>query len=110
MPPGACMTAPDPVNWGLAAKIAGRVSGREPFAESYHYASLEPDFAELTAEAEELVFQATGLRSLAGPARARLTDRAGWVDANIASFGRLLRPLTDRLGERMGQSHLAPIA
>ena len=37
-----------------------------------------------------------------GPARARVTDRAGWVRANIASFHRLLRPLTDKLGERMG--------
>ena len=99
-----------PVDWGLAERIAVRVSGREPFAESYHYASLLPDFEELTAEAEELVYRATGLRSLAGPARARVTDRAGWVRANLASFSRLLRPLTDKLGERVGDSRLAPIA
>ncbi len=91
-----------PIDWELAERIAIRVAGREPFAESYHYASLEPDFDELTAEAEELVAQETGLRSLAGPARARVTDRAGWVQANIASFQRLLRPLTDRL-DRMLQ-------
>ena len=30
--------------------------------------------------------------------------------ANIASFSRLLRPLTDKLGERMGDSRLAPVA
>ena len=48
--------------------------------------------------------QATGLRSLAGPARARVTDRAGWVRANVASFQRLLRPLTDKLGERIGST------
>jgi coenzyme F420 biosynthesis associated uncharacterized protein len=99
-----------PVDWGLAERIAVRVSGREPFAESYHYASLLPDFEELTAEAEELVYRATGLRSLAGPARARVTDRAGWVRANLASFSRLLRPLTDKLNERVGDSRLAPIA
>src|SRR5207249_108195 len=39
--------------------------------------------------------------SLSGPARARVTDRAGWVRANVASFRRLLRPLTDRLGARL---------
>ncbi len=100
----------DPVDWALAQRIAVRVSGREPFAESYHYASLEPDFAELTQEAEELVYEATGLRSLVGPARARVTDRAGWIGANIASFSRLLRPLTDRLGERVGEGRLAPLA
>src|SRR3954463_11963638 len=99
-----------PVDWGVAEWIAVRVSGRKPFAESYHYASLLPDFEELTAEAEELVYQATGLRSLAGPARARVTDRAGWVRANIASFSRMLRPLTDKLGERMGNTRLTPFA
>ena len=102
------MTAP--VDWNLAERIAVRVSGREPFAESYHYASLLPDFEELTAEAEELVYQTTGLRSLDGPARARVTDRAGWVRANIASFSRLLRPLTDKLGERMGDGKITPLA
>jgi coenzyme F420 biosynthesis associated uncharacterized protein len=107
------MTAPataSPVDWALAERLATRVGGREPFAESYHYDSLEPDFAELTAEAEELVAAATGLRSLVGPARARVTDRAGWVQANIASFQRLLRPFTDRLGERLTTGAAAPVA
>jgi coenzyme F420 biosynthesis associated uncharacterized protein len=99
-----------PVDWNVAERIAVRVGGREPFSESYHYASLVPDFEELTAEAEELVYQATGLRSFSGPARSRVTDRAGWVRANIASFSRLLRPLTDKLGERVGDSKLAPVA
>ena len=89
---------PEPIAWDLAERIAVRVAGREPFAESYHYTSLEPDFAEFTAQAEELVARETGLRSLSGPARPRVTDRAGWVRANLASFRRLLRPLTDRLG------------
>src|SRR5947208_11370289 len=91
----------EPVAWDLAERVAIRVAGREPFAESYHYASLQPDFDEFTAEAEELVAAETGLRSLSGPARARVTDRAGWVRANVASFRRLLRPLTDRLGARL---------
>jgi coenzyme F420 biosynthesis associated uncharacterized protein len=86
----------------VAERVAVRVAGRDPFQDSYHYASLQPDFDELTAEAEDLVAAATGLRSLSGPARARVTDRPGWVRANLASFRRLLRPLTDRLGERMG--------
>src|ERR1044072_4818510 len=96
----------------MAGPVDVRCSGREPFAESYHYASLLPDFEELTAEAEELVYQATGLRSLAGPARARVTDRAGWVQANIASFRRLLRPITDRLSATpaMSSARVAPIA
>ena len=98
-----------PVDWDLAARVATRVAGREPFADSYHWDSLEPDFAEFTAQAEELVADATGLRSLAGSARARVTDRPGWVHANVASFQRLLRPLTDKVEPRMGRGPLAPV-
>lgn len=101
--------ASGPVDWKLAERVALRVGGRDPFAESYHYASLAPDFEELTAEAEELVGRSTGLRSLAGPARARVTDRQGWVRANIKSFSRLLRPITDKLDERVGATKLAPV-
>jgi coenzyme F420 biosynthesis associated uncharacterized protein len=93
-----------PVDWGLAERVAVKASGREPFSASYLAHSLQADFDEATAEAEELVAQATGLRSLAGPARARVTDRAGWIHANVHSFQRLLRPLTDKLGDRMGEN------
>ena len=99
----------DPVAWDVAEKVAVRVAGREPLAESYHYASLERDFAELTPQAEELVAGVTGLRSLHGPARARVTDRAGWIRANIASFRRLLRPVLDKLGPRLESSPIAPV-
>jgi coenzyme F420 biosynthesis associated uncharacterized protein len=97
------------VDWALAQRVAIRAAGSEPFSGSYHYDSLLPDFTELTAIAEEKVAETTGLRSLAGPARARVTDRAGWVEANIASFQRLLRPITDRLEEKMS-GPLAPVA
>ncbi|HLT70597.1 MAG TPA: zinc-dependent metalloprotease [Acidimicrobiales bacterium] len=90
-----------PVDWDLAERVAVRVAGREPLAESYHYARLAQDFEEVTALAEELVERATGLRSASGPARARVVDRGDWVRANLASFGRLLRPLTDRMAERL---------
>jgi coenzyme F420 biosynthesis associated uncharacterized protein len=99
----------EPVAWDLAEKVAVRVAGRDPFASSYHYASLQPDFDELVAQAEELVAAETGLRSLAGPARARVTDRAGWVHANVASFRRLLRPITERIGPKMAASPIAPV-
>jgi coenzyme F420 biosynthesis associated uncharacterized protein len=85
------------VDWSLAERVAVRVAGREPFAASYHADSLVPDFEEFTRQAEELVADTTGLRSAAGPARARVTDRAGWVSANVASFQRLLRPVIDKM-------------
>ena len=98
------------VDWGLAERVAVRAAGREPFADSYHYGSLSADFEELTAIAEQQVAEATGLRSLSGTARARVTDRQGWVRANIASFQRLLRPITDRLDQQLATTPLAPVA
>jgi coenzyme F420 biosynthesis associated uncharacterized protein len=98
------------VSWELAEKVAARVAGREPLAESYHYASLQPDFEELTAQAEELVAEATGLRSLSGRARVRVTDRPGWVRANLLSFRRLLRPITDKVAPKLATSPLAPVS
>ena len=97
----------DLVGWDVAEKVAVRLAGQEPFADSYHADSLASDFAELTAEAEALVSEATGLVSAAGPARARVTDRPGWVRANLASFQRLLAPLTDRLGEKVSRTPAA---
>ncbi len=98
------------IDWGLAERVALRAAGKDPFSDSYHYQSLAADFDELTAEAEEKVAAATGLQSLAGPARARVTDRPGWIMANIASFQRLLSPFTDRLEEKLDNSPMAPVA
>jgi coenzyme F420 biosynthesis associated uncharacterized protein len=91
---------PTAVDWAFAERVARRLAGREPFADSYHASSLEPDFVELTPVAEELVRAETGLASRAGPARAKVLDRAEWISANVASFRRLLSPLLERLEER----------
>ncbi|MGB7050783.1 MAG: zinc-dependent metalloprotease [Acidimicrobiales bacterium] len=94
------------VAWETAERVARWVGNRSRPIEPDDPAQLEADFAELTAEAEELVAAATGLRSASGPARARVTDRAGWVHANIASFQRLVGPHLDRLDpSRVVRSH-----
>ena len=74
-PPGdgavAWATAERMASWvGAAPRTCRLPTGRD---------LLEADFEELTAKAEELVAESTGLRSASGPARARVTDRAGWV-------------------------------
>jgi len=101
-------TATDAVDWGLARRVAHIVSGREPLADSYLAASLETDFIEVSAEAEVLVADFTGLRP---PNRAavQLLDRRGWIDANISSMRELLAPLLDKMGDRMARSPIAPI-
>ena len=99
----------DPIDWELARRVAHRVARRDEVPLAQHGYTLLPDFTEFTAQAEELVAQTTGLRSASGPARARVADRSQWVDANIASFQRLLRPLLDKMGDKMTSGRLAPV-
>ncbi|MCH1434249.1 MAG: zinc-dependent metalloprotease [Acidimicrobiales bacterium] len=89
------------VDWDVARTIAAKVAGREPYQAARYRDGLEEDFDRYTAMAEDLVAECTGLRSLAGNARGRVTNRAGWVDANLASFQRLLKPITTKLEEKM---------
>ena len=83
------------VDWNLAQQVATRISERNDSVSSYHYATLAPDFERFTAQAEELVAETTGLRSQMGNARGRVADRPMWIEANIDSFQRLLRPLAE---------------
>jgi coenzyme F420 biosynthesis associated uncharacterized protein len=99
--PEAGLRNQPPVDWALAQRVANRVAGSNEFARSYHHDSLGPDFAEFTAQAEELVAAETGLRSLSGAARARVVTRGEWVGVNLASFQRLLRPLLEKMSVEM---------
>jgi coenzyme F420 biosynthesis associated uncharacterized protein len=101
-------STPDPVDWPTAIKVARMVAGRDQIAASYLGASLARDFEAVTVEAEELVADFTGLRS-PGKAHAEVLDRAGWVEANVTSMQTMLAPLTERLGERLAQSPIAPL-
>ena len=89
------------VDWDVARTIAAKVAGREPYQAGQYRDGLEEDFARYTAMAEDLVAECTGLRSLDGNARGCVTNREGWVDANLASFQRLLKPITTKLEDKM---------
>ncbi|MGO9195650.1 MAG: zinc-dependent metalloprotease [Acidimicrobiales bacterium] len=87
----------EPVDWTVAERVAVRVARRSaPELDTTASDRLRRDFAELTPIAEELVSETTGLTSLEGAARAEVTDRTGWIRANIRSFRRLLTPLFER--------------
>ena len=98
----------DPIDWDLARRVAVRTARREPYTAPRWRDGLDEDFADCTQRAEELVATCTGLRSRSGPARGRVTDRVGWIDANLASFQRLLGPLAAKLGTD-SDGMLAPI-
>jgi coenzyme F420 biosynthesis associated uncharacterized protein len=106
--PPATRTAPEPVDWGLAERVARRIAGREPLATSYLGPSLARDFTDVTVEAEAAVTGLTGLRPPT-PAVATVLDRGDWVGANVRSMRRLLAPFSERVGERMAASPAAPV-
>jgi coenzyme F420 biosynthesis associated uncharacterized protein len=92
------------ISWETARDVATRVARHRETMTPYERQQLELEFNELTAEAEGLVAAETGLRSQAGRARARVADRPQWVQANVASFQRLLRPVTNKLAAQMDRN------
>lgn len=98
------------VDWKVAERVASRIAGNDALSESYLYDSLAPDFDELTAQAQELVERHLGWRSLQGQARARVATREDWIRANIVSFQRMLRPLTERFEGKLAAGLLSPVA
>ncbi|HLN16020.1 MAG TPA: zinc-dependent metalloprotease [Acidimicrobiales bacterium] len=99
---GAALDAPAPslVDWSAASRVAEWLVRRNPPPPSYRAEAVQADFEDLTAQAEDLVAAATGWRSPSGPARARVTDRIGWVHVNVASIQRLLGPTLNKLEAR----------
>ncbi len=96
----------DPVDWSVAERVAVRVARRAaPLVDPRTNDLLHADFGDLTPIAEGLVTETTGLTSLEGPAKAEVTDRAGWIRANLRSFQRLIGPLLER-AERDGRGPL----
>ena len=87
------------IDWDLARAVAAKVNRDEPKLSVDERAKMNDDFERFTAQAEELVGAETGLRSLDGNARGRVADRADWVDANLRSFQRLLKPVLEKMEE-----------
>lgn len=84
------------LDWQLAGRVAGRMSGSYPLEGTYHekrYASQAPG---LVARASELVEAETGLIAPGQPVVA-VVSRAQWVENNIASFSALLAPAEEKL-------------
>jgi coenzyme F420 biosynthesis associated uncharacterized protein len=80
------------VDWDLAQRVAAGALILKPAPATYRSADLQSQFDELTARAEFLVSEATGLHSAHGTARAKVTDRSGWAAANVRSMQRLVGP------------------
>ena len=89
------------IDWDLARSVAAKVARNEPELSNADRAQMNEDFEEFTELAEDLVGKETGLHSAAGKARGRVAERSDWVDANLRSFQRLLRPMLIKMEEEM---------
>ena len=90
------------VDWGLASRVAAGALILKPAPASYRSSRLQAQFDELTAKAELLVTESTGLHSAHGQARAKVTDRPGWAAANVRSMERLVGPALSEMQQKRG--------
>ena len=89
-----------------ALRVAGRLGGSYPLAESYHLRVLEEAAAGLVHRAYESVEEETGL-SGDGPPTVAVIDRSVWVERNLAFFSALLGPVTEEVGGRLAEAGIS---
>lgn len=89
------------VDWKLAGAIARRLASAPREFDDAARRRMAADFAEFVPLSQRLVEAETGWTSAAGPAAAEVVDRADWIDANLRSFRRLLRPLLSRMEDTL---------
>jgi coenzyme F420 biosynthesis associated uncharacterized protein len=87
----------DLVDWALAAKVGHRVAGGEPLVVRPAWAR---QFTELSTRADAAVAEHTGLGGELSPPVAQPLDRAEWVDANLSTLRRLLKPVGEKVAAR----------
>jgi coenzyme F420 biosynthesis associated uncharacterized protein len=90
------------VDWSLARRVAGFAGASEGSTE------LAVDVVAAAKRLEPEVVRYTGLDPQSDVPAAEVVNRAGWADANLATFSDLLQPIADRMSERLGRA--GPIA
>jgi coenzyme F420 biosynthesis associated uncharacterized protein len=86
-----------------SGRLADRIAGTYPLAETYHRFALEADMVRLSGEVSRLVPEATGLE-LPGDPTTIVIGRTEWIERNVASFSHLMEPLQRQLREKLDAS------
>jgi coenzyme F420 biosynthesis associated uncharacterized protein len=97
---------PELVDWQLAARVGRRVAGG---SELPARAAWSRQFTELSTTADRAVAELTGLGGELPPPVAEPLDRGQWVEANLATLRRILRPLTVKVAERRSWRATGPV-
>jgi coenzyme F420 biosynthesis associated uncharacterized protein len=97
---------PELVDWQLAARVGRRVAGG---SELPARAAWSRQFTELSTAADRAVAEFTGLGGDLSPPVAEPLDRGQWVEANLATLRRILRPLAEKVAERKAWKASGPM-
>jgi coenzyme F420 biosynthesis associated uncharacterized protein len=97
---------PELVDWQLAARVGRRVAGG---SELPARAAWSRQFTELSTIADRAVADFTGLGGELAPPVAEPLDRGEWVEANLATLRRILRPLAEKVAERKAWKATGPV-
>jgi len=97
---------PELVDWQLAARVGRRVAGG---SELPARAAWSRQFTELSTTADQAVAEYTGLGGDLPPPVAEPLDRGQWVEANLATLRRILRPLAEKVAERKAWKASGPM-
>ena len=97
---------PELVDWQLAARVGRRVAGG---SELPARAAWSRQFTELSTTADQAVAEFTGLGGNLPPPVAEPLDRGQWVEANLATLRRILRPLAEKVAERKSGKASGPV-
>jgi coenzyme F420 biosynthesis associated uncharacterized protein len=97
---------PELVDWQLAARVGRRVAGG---SELPARAAWSRQFTELSTTADLAVAELTGLGGELPPPVAEPLDRGQWVEGNLATLRRILRPLAEKVAERKAWKASGPV-
>jgi coenzyme F420 biosynthesis associated uncharacterized protein len=85
------------IDWDLARRVGRFALGEEPPPEL-----LPGDLIALSEDAEARVVAYTGLQPAGPLPPPESVGRGAWLEANLVTMGRMLDPVTDRLGASAG--------
>ena len=104
--PPQASEVPELVDWDLAARVGRRVAGGAGLDVRPAWSR---QFTELSTTADRAVAEFTGLGGELPPPLAEPLDRGQWVEANLATLRRVLRPLAEKVATRRAWRATGPV-
>jgi coenzyme F420 biosynthesis associated uncharacterized protein len=102
----ASQEIPELVDWDLAARVGRRVAGGTDLAAR---AAWSRQFTDLSTTADRAVAEFTGLGGELPPPVAEPLDRGQWIDGNLRTLRRVLRPLAAKVATRRAWRASGPV-